>query len=375
MTPPKISSVSSEQNYSALEPQVCVAEQPAQPVCSSVTQQCYASGHDFLWAMKQYQTERRLANAASIFQKDPPLQLQAKKEDPVDSMWGGVKSLWNNGDHALSILAGAGATVGTVLVAFSNLSCSSQSNVDNTHPEVPDASPPPPTTDPSCDGRRTEIQNATSDPSLKSLVDGITLPTLDVTYQGTPFVQDSNGATISTIKCSDPKAWAKVGDRLFVLTANKIDSGYAPATLLVYKVNADNSLTPVTTDDIANNGASNAIVFYGQFNPVGMTSKEGNTELDILFGAPTGGQIATVDPFSLTITQSDWCSTHGVDGGTGTGGSSGTGGSDSGTGGTGGTGGTSGDGGKIDGGIGGDAGKMDGGAGEAGSPSDAGAKG
>src|SRR5262249_22505024 len=160
--------------------------------------------------------------------------------------------------------------------------------------------------------------------------------------------------TINQIQCKDPKAWVKIGDRLFILTANSVSGGYAPATILVYKVDGT-TLTPVKTPSFLGGGNSNAILFVGQFNPVNMAAMSANTEWVVVSGAPSAGEVAPAVPFSLSVITADWCSVP-ADGGTG-GNTGGTGGSDSGTGGTGGAG----DGGsKIDGGggTGGDGGKM-----------------
>src|SRR4029453_2705939 len=277
---------------------------PAQPfsstrdegVCSGITQKCYANKQDFVSDLVQYQKDRQLKQAAALFQKKPPVQVQPKEEDAISSMWSGVKGLWNNGDHALALLAGAGATLGTVIATpFSLTGCSGNSDVDNTQPQIPDGSPPPADNDPVCDGAISQLASSSSDPSLKSLVDGITLPTLDVTYSGTPFAQDSKGNIISEIKCSNPIAWNKVGDRLFVVTQNPTDNGsFAPATVFVYKVNSS-SVTPVQTNDIANGGMSNAIVFHGDFKPTKMGSMSDGS-LGILFGLPTAKNLSTLSP-------------------------------------------------------------------------------
>jgi len=375
MTPPKQVS-SAELNYTPADlPLQSVVPANDGPVCSGLTQKCYASAKDFVSDLVSSQKERRLQQAAALFQKNPPVAIQPKKDqDLISSMWGGVSNLWNDGDHALAILAGAGATLGTVIATPLTLTgCSGNSDVDNTVPEIPDGSNPPPDNDPACDGAISQLQGANSDPSLKSLVDGITLPTLDVTYDGIPFAQDSKGNTISEIKCSNPIAWQKVGDRLFVVTQNPTDSGgFAPATVLVYKVNGS-SVEPIKTNDIANKGNSNAIVFHGLFKPTKMGSMSDGS-VGILFDIPIVNKLATFSPTSLDVLEADWCSTHGVAGDGGASGSGGSGGSIDGSGGTGGTGGDSGVGGAGDGGAG-EAGKADGGAGEAGAPADAGSKG
>src|SRR5262245_44960326 len=215
-------------------------------------------------------------------------------------------------------ISGSDILQGLLMFLLGPLAMSGCSTADPNVPvEIPDASAPPPSTDSACEARRSQIMNTRPDASLESMVRSLSLPSLDVTYEGNAFLQDSTGAVISRIQCSDPVSWAQVGDKLFVLTANRISGGYSPATLLVYQINAEHSLTPVTTRSIANGGASNAILFPGQFNPVAMDSMIGNTELDVLFGAPSAGEIATLDPFSLSLTQADWCSTHvATDGGT-----------------------------------------------------------
>jgi hypothetical protein len=235
----------------------------------------------------------------------------------------------------------------------------------NPNPEIPDGSTPPPGTDQVCDDRRSEIQGADQKPAaLQSIVNGITLPKIDFTWNGTPYDVDSSGALVSTItpKASDIVSYQKIGSQLYILTANKTDSGaYAHATVLVYKINPDNSTTPVITPN-----GQNAIKL-GYYNPVAMAPLSGDTELDVLFGAPNPGVVSTVDPFGLKVWEADWCSTHSsvADGGSHPLSDAGAGGIDSGTGGhDGGVGGA--DGGK-DAGVGGADGGHDGGA-------DAGAK-
>lgn len=187
----------------------------------------------------------------------------------------------------------------------------------NPNPEIPDGSNPPPGTDQVCDDRRSAIQNADQKPAaLQSIVNSITLPTIDfrITANGntfTPF-NDSNGVPVTQITptASDIVGYQKIGDRLFVLTKNMVGSAYGPTTILVYKVNSDNTTTPVKTGSTIGDGNSNAIVIPGYFNPVAMAPMSANTELDVLFGAPNAGIVTTVDPYGLRMIESDWCSTH-----------------------------------------------------------------
>ncbi|MFO1518248.1 MAG: hypothetical protein U1F57_01070 [bacterium] len=258
--------------------------------------------------------------------------------------------LWVAGEGATALEATTVATRASVVTraavpAFGSLSlllagCGESTDTDNTNPEIPPPSNPPPGTDSVCEDVKSKIQGTTPDASLKSLVDSITFPTLDFTYQGTPIWNDSKGNPISTpVKIGNPVSWAKVGDKLFVVTANKLDNGaFAPATVLVYKVSGT-TLTPVETTDIlqtTDKKKSNALNL-GFYNPSGMAPLTDGT-LGILFGAPNVGIVSTVDPVSLTIFESDWCSTHSYDAGAprpdgGTGGNGGAGGADAGVGG------------------------------------------
>src|SRR4030095_4170808 len=85
---------------------------PAQPlsstrdegICSGITQKCYATKQDFVSDLVQYQKDRQLKQAAALFQKNPPVQIQPKNEDAISSMWSGVKGLWNGGDYVMSLV-------------------------------------------------------------------------------------------------------------------------------------------------------------------------------------------------------------------------------------------------------------------------------
>ncbi|GEM_PF-6897748 len=186
---------------------------------------------------------------------------------------------------------------GTVLLSTLITACSSVSQEDFTLPGTADASGLPPIYDQSCESLYDRINSANSDSSLANLVAGIQFPVLDVTYNGNPFLADSTGNLITSITPSTPVAWVKKSDKLFILTANKNGDVFAPATLFVYKLKADNTLdgnNPLPTQDL--NGEA---ILFSEFNPTNMSLLEkddGSEWLGISFGATSGNKITLLDP-------------------------------------------------------------------------------
>ncbi|MFO1518249.1 MAG: hypothetical protein U1F57_01075 [bacterium] len=353
MTPPIPVSSNYSDEVCTFESGDFLATAVKEPLCSDVTKQCYATPSDYAAGMKNFQFMAQISRATrSVLGSIPQGLSKPKEKDGITRMWDSfgdsAGSWWDEGSGASKIYKAPAIGLGAVglgvltLVAgvFSIGGCGGTTDTDNTEPEIPPPSNPPSGTDSVCEDVKSRLEGVSPDASLKSLVDGITLPTLDFTYEGTPIWNDSKGNPITTpVKIGKPVSWAKQGDKLFVLTANPLENGaFAPATVLVYKVNADNSLTPVTTTDIlktSDKKASNALNL-GFYNPTSMGPMTDGT-LGILFGAPNVGIVSTVDPVGLTIAEGDWCSTHSYGGGTGgNGGAGGAGGSDAGVGGSGG---------------------------------------
>lgn len=144
-----------------------------------------------------------------------------------------------------------------------------------------DASTLPPDHDVNCENVYDTINNASMDNTLSALVQSIPFPTLDVTHNGNNgaiIIADSAGNLISSMTPSHPIAWVKKGNKLFVLTANKNGNTYAPATLFVYPLNANNTLASL--DPLPTAHANHkAILFAGSFNPTNMSLIEyENTE-------------------------------------------------------------------------------------------------
>ncbi|MFO1518250.1 MAG: hypothetical protein U1F57_01080 [bacterium] len=342
--------VSSSQNYTpaSQEPnntpgQICgtprsaVVHDDQIGLCYSVTVPCGSNQNleterfrDRIQNQNQADRARSLANAVAVRLQNPYSASAPRPAAPAPAEEHGFAY------HAVEFLLG--------LTPLGWSGCAVTPAEPDVRPEIPDGSNPPPNFDPVCDGRRSTISS--SDPlagargnrpagdggaidagmatggvlaELNRQYSGITLPTLNVTYNGTPIWNDSLGRPVTTITTSDPVSFTQIGNKLFVLTANSVSGGYAPATLLVYDASTTPP-TPMPTDDAARDsrgGPSNAIVL-GFYNPAAMASMVGNSELDILFGAPNAGVVSTIDPFTMRIVESDWCSTHSSqsDGGT-----------------------------------------------------------
>ncbi len=164
-----------------------------------------------------------------------------------------------------------------------------------------DAGTLPPDRDVTCDNVYATINGATSDPTLASLVQSIQFPTLDVTHNGNNGIKvtaNSKGDLIASFTPSNPVAWVKKDDKLFVLTANKNGDTYAPATLFVYKLNSNNTLAsnePLPTNQFNRK----AIMLDGYFGPTNMSLadiKDKGKWLGITLGASSGNKVILVDP-------------------------------------------------------------------------------
>jgi hypothetical protein len=287
-------------------------------LCFQVNVPCGSNDQEAVQNFRQYQSARNLAQnvATRIHQSPvtrPPAAVSASSSQ--ESEGGVLRGIFE------------------FLLALTPLGWSGCSPAQPaTYPEVPDGSPPPPGFDPECDGRRTTIQ--TSDPlasfrtpiaadggtsagsvrvtaELNRQYPGITLPSIDISYLGTPVFQDSAGNLVSTLQTSDPVSFARVGNTLYILTANSNGGSYAPATLLAYDVSATPP-SPVPIASVAHDSMGNPVnaIILGYYNPVAMATLVGNTEIDILYGAPNAGIVSTVDPFSNRLVEADWCSTH-----------------------------------------------------------------
>lgn len=163
-----------------------------------------------------------------------------------------------------------------------------------------DASLPPPSQDLTCENVYDRINETQLDAEWAAVIESIEFPELDVTHDGNngiAVIANSKGDLVSRLNPSDPVAWVQVGDKLFILTANKIPDGFNPATLWVYPLNEDNTLAsdqPLPTRQF--NG--NAILLAQSFGPSNMAlvKIEGSEWLGLTLGAASGNKSLLIDP-------------------------------------------------------------------------------
>ncbi len=163
-----------------------------------------------------------------------------------------------------------------------------------------DASFAPPAEDLTCENLYDKINEIQVEGQWAALIQSIEFPELDVTHdgnEGIAVIADSKGELISTMTPSDPVAWVKNEDKLFILTANKIPDGFNPATLLVYPLTEDNSLAsnqPLATRQF--NGK--ALLLAQSFGPSNMAlvKIEGSEWLGITLGAAGANKSLLIDP-------------------------------------------------------------------------------
>lgn len=293
---------------------ICEAEPVAAPVSPKVVMMAAAAA--------SLRSAPALASAPSLLLRNPGASLGAGQirvdalnqkvvsqlENPVNIAFAfaapalaGKAREWSTvAEVSLASMPGRAAVVrgGAALMSLSAAACSGA-------PEggdyvTADAGSLPSDEDVTCDNLYDTINRASSDPALSTLVQNISYPALDVTHDGNngiPVIADSKGELISSITPNNPVAWVKKGDKLFVITANKNGDAYAPATLFVFKLNADNTLAssePLPTSQFN----QKAILLAGSFAPTNMSAVEleGVEWLGITLGAAGENKTLLVDP-------------------------------------------------------------------------------
>ncbi|MFO1462300.1 MAG: hypothetical protein U1F66_00840 [bacterium] len=291
------------------------------PLCSSVTHACHADSDSYQLGLQRTRPERSLPRhsllqgPASTASAIP--NASAPQPDASYPLW--QKALFGAGAALaapFAVGAAAALTLTTTLIGCGNAGeDEGMQNRDGGSSA-------------NCEAHRKALEAYKPETKYQAMIDALQFPSLDV---ASLHLVDSSNKPVTSIKPAktDLVNYVKVDDKLFLLTRNQGAGAYAPATLLIYKIDGS-KLTP----------ASPSSVVLHLYNPVWM-APSGNQQLHLLFGPPSSDLILSFDTKKMAVLDEDWCDPNhgtpsstsgsgkadgGTDGGSGSGGASGAGG-------------------------------------------------